>query len=675
MKINEFKLPRATIRELKKIKLFPHQKELFEEFNKQKSFTLITPTGSGKTMAAALPILFYNENALFVYPTNALIVNQVGSILEICGLLNKSYHLIDENNFQDKISLDKDFIIIKIDGDFLGKVTKEMGYRTKGQALNYLLSNSLKPIIVLTNPDIFYLIMSLKYSKAPQITASLQKINTIVFDEFHIYSGLELVNILTIIFLSGKIGIGKRKILLSATPDNTVMGLLKSLLSSHIIEVKKNVEKIRNSYTVVHKVNISGTEVDSDNKLVKIVQVVFKLREEMKENRKANKELEYIPLIVILNSVVEIIKLEEELLKNGFQQKEIIPIRGLMDKSERKITDKTLVVLGTSAIEIGIDFSCDYLIFEASDASSFLQRCGRVGRHKESMAILLGDYRETDAINKNDKISREKFADFINGIYDVRNNFAWFVKSKMGLLVAYTMFKRFSDAVGNDYNLSKEKKEELKDAFDKWFEEYGKIILNDEDENYKKITYAKTLLKRQNYYKWPKVFYESSSFRTSLQSVEIYVKSEDQKDRRSIIKADALSIFKYGNDIKWNEKKRRLELDNFKGRHKVSVNIENVDYNDYGEIQCDQNGNFKDLKIKQDDHFTALSHIINLDKEIMILLPKEIKSSLYFDWRFQPLWCDERRSIMIIGGMALVAKELFSEKAHNVGGSEETIII
>ncbi|MCD6398362.1 MAG: DEAD/DEAH box helicase, partial [Candidatus Aenigmarchaeota archaeon] len=152
MEISEFRLPRLPLTELKEVKLFPHQKKLFEKFNEKKSFVLTTPTGSGKTMASALPILANNENAFFIYPTNALIENQVPSILKICKLLKKTYHLINENNFRDKVNLSKDFIVMKIDGDFLEKVEKEMRYKRKGQALNYLLSNNLKPTIILTNP-------------------------------------------------------------------------------------------------------------------------------------------------------------------------------------------------------------------------------------------------------------------------------------------------------------------------------------------------------------------------------------------------------------------------------------------------------------------------------------------------------------------------------------------
>jgi ATP-dependent helicase YprA (DUF1998 family) len=57
MKIKEFKLKRYTVNELNhNIKLYKHQKEIFEQFNNTtRNFLLLTATGSGKTIASLLP--------------------------------------------------------------------------------------------------------------------------------------------------------------------------------------------------------------------------------------------------------------------------------------------------------------------------------------------------------------------------------------------------------------------------------------------------------------------------------------------------------------------------------------------------------------------------------------------------------------------------------------------
>ena len=45
------------------------------------------------------------------------------------------------------------------------------------------------------------------------------------------------------------------------------------------------------------------------------------------------------------------------------------------------------IVVGTSAIEVGIDFDTSSLIFEADDSTSFLQRIGRGARHNSCDTI------------------------------------------------------------------------------------------------------------------------------------------------------------------------------------------------------------------------------------------------------------------------------------------------
>ena len=54
---------------------------------------------------------------------------------------------------------------------------------------------------------------------------------------------------------------------------------------------------------------------------------------------------------------------------------------GLTNPEERQSFEKTILV-GTSTVDIGVDFRINYLIFEAYGAGSFIQRFGRLGRHE-----------------------------------------------------------------------------------------------------------------------------------------------------------------------------------------------------------------------------------------------------------------------------------------------------
>lgn len=58
-------------------RIYPHQAMMLAKWNEVNSFLLVTKTGSGKTAAAALPLIHYHQSGVFVYPTNELIKDQV----------------------------------------------------------------------------------------------------------------------------------------------------------------------------------------------------------------------------------------------------------------------------------------------------------------------------------------------------------------------------------------------------------------------------------------------------------------------------------------------------------------------------------------------------------------------------------------------------------------------
>jgi CRISPR-associated endonuclease/helicase Cas3 len=112
-------------------------------------------------------------------------------------------------------------------------------------------------------------------------------------------------------------------------------------------------------------------------------------QQDIRDQRTARPEPDYLPALVVLNSVVDAIRLEDRLVEEGlFERDELAVIRGLSSRQVRVLTGKHLAI-GTAAVEVGIDFRCNLLIFEASDAASFLQRFGRVGRHEPGTAVIL----------------------------------------------------------------------------------------------------------------------------------------------------------------------------------------------------------------------------------------------------------------------------------------------
>jgi CRISPR-associated endonuclease/helicase Cas3 len=63
-------------------------------------------------------------------------------------------------------------------------------------------------------------------------------------------------------------------------------------------------------------------------------------------------------------------------------------VSGRIDRKEREQnrqnlqnSDRPILVVGTSAVDVGVDFKIHLLIFEGSDSATVIQRLGRLGRH------------------------------------------------------------------------------------------------------------------------------------------------------------------------------------------------------------------------------------------------------------------------------------------------------
>ncbi len=63
---------------------------------------------------------------------------------------------------------------------------------------------------------------------------------------------------------------------------------------------------------------------------------------------------------------------------------EVGEVTGLVDNVQRhKAMQEADLIIGTSTIDVGIDFNISLLLFETLDAGSFLQRLGRLGRVRQ----------------------------------------------------------------------------------------------------------------------------------------------------------------------------------------------------------------------------------------------------------------------------------------------------
>lgn len=186
---------------------------------------LTSPTGSGKTDSWAVPALSGNDLGVVValYPTNALAKDQYLSI----------------NNL--KKSLNSNKRIEFVTAETLGLKQEKYSYRiTKGEILEDMVRKMALEGggIIVTNPDIF--VYALKGYFFNEYLKSVFKnhINTVVFDEFHLYDLKQSDIILFILhdILITEDTAMRKFVFLSATPNENITYKIKNVICGNFID-------------------------------------------------------------------------------------------------------------------------------------------------------------------------------------------------------------------------------------------------------------------------------------------------------------------------------------------------------------------------------------------------------------------------------------------------------
>jgi len=421
---------------------YTHQAELYDAWQQHQALLVVTPTGSGKTQAAAFPILDHGEAAIFVYPTNALAEDQERSICRLLERLRMPYYQLAADGQWDADAYRRaKAVLVRVEGQTLEQFRRLWHQTRKGQALTQLLSHQEKPLLLLTNPDTLFFMLALRYRAGFEILSRLQGFQTLVIDEFHLYGGVELATLLFMVHsLLRQEGFLRRVVFLSATPQREVLDLLDRLFAPKSIVANVVPESHKPSRRVLHSVDL---EVTSAPRLVE--QMAGRIGAMRSGLNLSGSDPDFVPLVAIVNSVLSAIHLEDTLVRSGFARTELGIYRGLSDRAIREIRGK-LVVIGTSAIEVGVDFDAEYLLFEAWSGPSFLQRVGRIGRHRAGSAVLFApDYVVAHARQLAGQLGRGELAQLAFQWYGEFDARPWFGGTGKGLLACAALLDRYAN--------------------------------------------------------------------------------------------------------------------------------------------------------------------------------------------------------------------------------------
>jgi CRISPR-associated endonuclease/helicase Cas3 len=355
-----------------------HQVDVFEQSRNADIILDLAPTGTGKTKAGLTVLLHQpTKSAVYIAPTNALVEQQTEAaekFVREAGLP----HVVKSASARE---------IKSWSNDKVGSRSGEKLYNVlRNPATIFPEVGASRPILLVTNPDIFYYAIFFAYNNLDRgnIASSFYtKFATVIFDEFHLYDAKQLVGLLFYLAYSHVFDFfkhGRRIVLLTATPEPACEAALQSL-EKQGVRIKRVNGENESSNLLPSQTAVSlelRPRPDRGEWLQVLADEVVERFLERPDHNGA----------VILDSKYHIDCLATLLKEKGLGGK-FGRITGSTPQPERKSAAQKPIILATSTVDVGFNFerhpaptrqNLDWLIFSARDRASFWQRLGRVGR-------------------------------------------------------------------------------------------------------------------------------------------------------------------------------------------------------------------------------------------------------------------------------------------------------
>ncbi|MBT9130623.1 MAG: hypothetical protein DDT42_01224 [candidate division WS2 bacterium] len=339
---------------------------------------LSAPTASGKTLCFEY-VFKRGKKVLLIYPTNALIEDQYKA-------------------------LSRRWCVKKL---------RAKDLEGKGRERTSELQATIEKYdIVLTNPDIINAIANKLYVNPSQdLLRFFEKFQYIIYDEFHFYEEFELSGILLqiVLFLNMRYS---KVILSSATPSKEFIKNLRTveMIDTRnppkigFIEAKGQDKKTSvNDHHIKYDVEVYFHDglIYEDN-LEDVIEELRKYRKAIRDNR--------IKGAIIFNSVKD---------ANSFYNRVFEEFGGYIEidtgyetKASIKIEEKPILIT-TAKGEVGLNLDIDFLFMEEGFFyNSFIQRFGRIGRHKPGKCYIFTKKK----VSLDDKIAYYDFLGYFSNL-------------------------------------------------------------------------------------------------------------------------------------------------------------------------------------------------------------------------------------------------------------------
>ena len=355
--------------QISSVRLLRHQVETWDAINDDRVDVVFNTamTGDGKSLAAYLPVFKEDKHIIAMYPTNELIQDQHSSLPEY------------ERRLEIRMPSNATMY-----GAEITRLMREHDNRVRLEEVRKLL---VRNQILLTNPDLMHLMMSHQYGwshlrKELPVTIGAY-FDYFLFDEFHVFGVPQVIAVMNML---GYLTVNYRKkpedrkkfVFLSATPSK----LMNKLLDRGGLRFKRIEGNYRSTpqdgfRCILQPCDLQLHEVSQD---MTTEQWIEEHLEEFHGFFKRNSDSK---AAVLVYSVATARRLYKR-LKDYFEPLGITvgENTGLTHRDDRLESYGKHILVGTTTVDIGVDFHINYLIFEAFNSGSFLQRFGRLGRHE-----------------------------------------------------------------------------------------------------------------------------------------------------------------------------------------------------------------------------------------------------------------------------------------------------
>lgn len=377
-----------------KMKMHPFQQETLEAVSRDDIQIIIVeaPVGSGKSRIMRNIALDPNRKNPFIltYPTKILMETQLQSLKNEGINLTVWPYDLPKPGYIQAFNYSTDALIKYMKKNAL---TVSPDRSSLWQKVLFTHQGMGGPFIMITTPDVLWLLFIAEvYRPANKLQNYLQNA-IVVFDEFHLYYGLDTFPDLIQKLLST---VAKKIILLSATPIlSETLKHLKNIYSTKVITFEESENKDGRIFNYPLRIFIhtfQHTDINEEENVMR--HILHGLP---------------TPTAIIMDSVFRLAHIRKKFAEN--------PISGLIIKewsgrlkeevNGLKVGD---IILGTSSIEVGIDMVFKSAIIEAWEWPATIQRLGRIGRHAEGVVHLFTRSRDLEiAIGEKTEWGRTEF--------------------------------------------------------------------------------------------------------------------------------------------------------------------------------------------------------------------------------------------------------------------------